>query len=258
MELRDRIAVVTGGGSGIGAALARRFHAAGAAHVAVADLDPDAAAAVASEVEGSVHQLDVADEAAVHALVESVMATAGPIDVFCANAGVAVGGGLDADDAAWQRSWDVNVMSQLYAARAVLPGMVARGEGHLMLTASAAGVTTSLDSAPYAVTKHASVALAEWLAIMYGDRGITVSCLAPQFVDTPMGRSAGTTEEGRAWASSVMISAEQVADSVVAAMAAGEFLILPHGEVAEYFQNKAADYQRWLGGMRKLKRGLGL
>ena len=173
------------------------------------------------------------------------------------NAGVASGGGLDADDAAWQRSWDVNVMSQVYAARAVLPGMVARGEGHLMLTASAAGVTTSLDSAPYAVTKHGSVALAEWLAIRYGDHGVTVSCLAPQFVDTPMGRLAGTTDEGRAWASRLMITSEEVATAVVAAMATGEFLILPHREVGDYFRNKAENYQRWLGGMRKLQRGLG-
>jgi short-subunit dehydrogenase len=135
--------------------------------------------------------------------------------------------------------------------------MVAKGEGYLMLTPSAAGVTTSLDTAPYAVTKHASVALAEWLSIMYGGEGITVSCLAPQFVDTPMGRLAGTTDEGRAWASSVMISPEEVADAVVAAMATGEFLILPHPEVAQFFRNKAADYDRWLGGMRKLKRGLG-
>ena len=257
MELTDRIAVVTGGGGGIGAALVRRFHAEGAAHVAVADLDGEAATAVAAEVGGSAHQMDAADEQAVLALVETVTARAGPIDVFCANAGVAEPGGLDADEAAWQRSWDVNVMSQVYAARAVLPGMVARGEGYLMLTASAAGITTSLDTAPYAVTKHGAVALAEWLSIMYADQGVTVSCLAPQFVDTPMGRMAGTTEEGRAWASRVMISAEQVADTVMAAMATGEFLILPHGEVLQYFQNKATDYDRWLGGMRKLRRGLG-
>ena len=258
MELRDRIAVITGGGSGIGEALARRFRAEGAAHLAIADLDGDAAARVAGEVGGSAHQLDAADGAAVRALVESVAATAGPIDVFCANAGVAVGGGLEADAASWQRSWEVNVMSQVYAAQAVLPAMVARGEGHLVLTASAAGLTTSLDSAPYAVTKHGSVALAEWLSIMYADQGVTVSCLVPQFVDTPMGRQAGTTEEGRAWASRVMISADEVADAVVAALAAGDFLILPHPEVGQFFQNKAANYDRWLGGMRKLKRGLGI
>jgi NAD(P)-dependent dehydrogenase (short-subunit alcohol dehydrogenase family) len=224
--------------------------------VAVADLDGSAAARLAAEIGGSARQLDAADENAVLELVAAVTASAGPIDVFCANAGIAVPGGLDADDAAWQRSWDVNVMSQVYAARAVLPGMVARGEGYLMLTASAAGVTTSLDTAPYAVTKHASVALAEWLSIMYREHGVTVSCLAPQFVDTPMGRQAGTTEEGRAWASSVMITPDEVADAVVAAMATGEFLILPHPEVAHYFLNKASDYDRWLGGMRRLKRGL--
>lgn len=257
MELRDRVAVVTGAGGGIGAALARRFHLAGAAHVAVADLDADAAGAVAAEVGGSAYIVDVSDEAAVRAMVDEVSTAVGPIDVFCANAGAAVAGGIDAPDADWQRSWDVNVMSQVYAARAVVPGMVARGEGYFVLTASAAGLTTSLDTAPYAVTKHASVALAEWLAITYGDEGITVSCLAPQFVDTPMGRSAGTTESGRSWASSIMIDADTVADEVVAAMEREDFLILPHPEVEEYFRNKAADYGRWLGGMRKLRRGLG-
>lgn len=258
MELTGRVVVVTGGGGGIGAALVRRFHAQGAAHIAVADLDGAAAETVAREVAGSAHQLDAADGAAVASLVESVTSAGGPIDLFCANAGVALPGGVDADPTAWQRSWDVNVMSQVHAARAVLPAMLARGEGYLLLTASAAGVTTSLDTAPYAVTKHASVALAEWLAITYRDRGIGVSCLAPQFVDTPMGRLAGTTPAGTAWAETIMIEPEDVAAAVVEGLRDERFLILPHPEVAQYIQNKAADYDRWLAGMRKLRSGLGL
>ncbi len=257
MDLIDRMAVITGGGGGIGASLSRAFVAAGARHVVVADLDGAAAEAVAADIGGSAWQLDAADAAAVSAMVASVEFEHGPIDVFCANAGIAVAGDVDSDLEVWQRSWDVNVMSQVHAARAVLPGMLTRGEGYLVLTASAAGLTTSLDAAPYAVTKHASVALAEWLAITYGDRGIRVSCLAPQFVDTPMGRSAGASSStAAAWVESIMIAPAEVAASVVAGIRDERFLILPHPEVAEYFQNKAADYDRWLGGMRKLRASL--
>lgn len=258
MELSGRVAVITGGGGGIGAALARRFHAEGAEHVAVCDVDLAAAQAVARAIRGSAHFLDAADRDGVVTVAEAVASAAGPIDVFCANAGMAAAGGLSADASAWQDSWDVNVMSQVYAAQAVLPAMLARGAGYLLLTASAAGLTTSLDSAPYAVTKHASVALAEWLAIAYGDNGISVSCLVPQFVDTPMGRMAGTTDAGRAWAEEIMITPDEVADAVVDAMRDERFLVLPHPEVGDYFSNKARDYERWLGGMRKLRRGLGL
>ena len=257
MELTDRVAVITGGGSGIGASLAHAFSRAGAAHVAVADIDGTAAETVAGAVRGSAWTLDAADQDAVAAMVASVEAGHGHIDLFCANAGIATAGDVDSDVEVWQRTWDVNVMSQVHAARAVLPGMLARGEGYLVLTASAAGLTTSLDAAPYAVTKHASVALAEWLAITYGDRGIRVSCLAPQFVDTPMGRSAGTTPAAAAWVESIMIEPDEVAASVVDGIRDERFLILPHPEVAEYFKSKAADYDRWLGGMRKLRRGLG-
>ena len=256
MELTGRVAVITGGGDGIGAALARRFAAEGAAHIAVADLNGEAAERVAAEVGGSAHQLDAADQAAVVAMAESVADDRGPIDLMCANAGIAVAGGLEAGNDAWQRSWDVNVMSQVYAARAVLPAMLERGEGYLLLTASAAGVTTSLDTAPYAVTKHASVALAEWLAITYGDRGIVVSCLAPQFVDTAMGQLAGETRAAAEWARDIMIGPEAVAVSVAEGLRAEQFLIVPHPDVARYFQNKAGDYDRWLAGMRRLRAGL--
>ncbi|NNC92807.1 MAG: SDR family oxidoreductase [Acidimicrobiia bacterium] len=253
MELAGRVAVITGGGDGIGAALARAFAAEGAAHVAVADLNGQAADAVAAEIGGSSFQLDAADAAAVSAMTESVMRQHGPIDLLCANAGIATAGDVDSEGDTWQRAWNVNVMSQVHAARAVLPSMLARGAGYLMLTSSAAGLTTSLDSAPYAVTKHASIALAEWLAITYGDRGIAVSCLAPQFVDTAMGRSAMTTPAASAWVAQIMIDPADVAASVIAGLRAESFLILPHPEVAGYFQNKAAGYDRWIGGMRKLR-----
>lgn len=254
MDVQNAVVVVTGGGGGIGAALARRFQAEGARHVAVADLDETAAQRIAGEVGGSGYGLDAADAEAVMGLVHSVEEAHGPIDLLCANAGIAAAGGLEAPVADWQRAWDVNVMAQVHAARAVLPSMQARGKGYLLLTASAAGLTTSFDSAPYAVTKHASVALAEWLAVTYGDDGIRVSCLAPQFVDTPMGRLAGEASEGTAtWVRSMMITAEAVADAVVEGLAEERFLILPHPEVAQYFQNKAGDYDRWLAGMRKLR-----
>jgi NAD(P)-dependent dehydrogenase (short-subunit alcohol dehydrogenase family) len=255
MELAGRVAVITGGGDGIGAALARAFAAEGAAHVAVADINGAAAAAVAQEVGGSSFQLDAADAVAVSAMIESVTSEHGPIDLVCANAGIATPGDVDSEGDVWQRAWDVNVMSQVRAARAVLPSMLARGEGYLVLTASAAGLTTSLDSAPYAVTKHASVALAEWLAITYGDRGIGVSCLAPQFVDTVMGRSAMTSPAAAAWVADIMIDPADVAMSVVEGLRDEAFLILPHPEVAGYFQNKAGGYDRWIGGMRKLRAG---
>lgn len=255
MELAGRVAVITGGGDGIGAALARAFAAEGMAHVAVADLNGAAAGTVAGEVGGSSFQLDAADPVAVFEMIESVISAHGPIDLLCANAGIATAGDVDSDVGVWQRAWDVNVMSQVHAARAVVPSMLDRGEGYLVFTASAAGLTTSLDSAPYAVTKHASVALAEWLAITYGDRGIGVSCLAPQFVDTAMGRSAMTSPAAAAWVAEIMIDPGEVATSVVEGVRAGNFLILPHPEVAGYFQNKAADYDRWIGGMRKLRAG---
>jgi NAD(P)-dependent dehydrogenase (short-subunit alcohol dehydrogenase family) len=258
MELRDRVVVVTGAGSGIGAALARRFHRAGARLVAVADIDVKWARGVAEGIGGLAFGLDVADGNAVAVMVEEITAEHGPIDLFCANAGIAIGGGVEAGDEAWQRIWEVNVMSQVYAARAVLPQMIARGEGYLLLTASAAGLLTQLDAAPYSVTKHASVALAEWLAITHAGDGIRVSCLCPQFVNTPMAEAASITPGSAAWVQSVLIEPEEVAEVVLTGIAVEKFLILPHPEVEEYFQNKAGDYERWLGGMRKLRSSMSI
>ena len=186
MKLRDKVAVVTGGASGIGRALCRRFAAEGARGVVVADVDAAGATTVAEEIRGLAVRADVSREDDVIELIKRATAAYGAIDLFCSNAGIALEGGVETPDNDWQRIWDVNVMAHVYAARAVLPGMLARGGGYLLQTASAAGLLTQIGSAPYAVTKHAAVAFAEWLAITYGDRGIRVSCLCPQGVRTNM------------------------------------------------------------------------
>jgi NAD(P)-dependent dehydrogenase (short-subunit alcohol dehydrogenase family) len=254
MELRDRVVIVTGGASGIGAALCRRFAAEGARAVVVADMDGDGAAAVASEIGGTPATTDVAREADVVALVERTIDEHGPVDLFCSNAGIAIGGGVEVPNDEWQRIWEINTMAHVYAARAVLPGMLARGEGYLLNTASAAGLLTNLGAAPYAVTKHAAVALAEWLSITHGDAGIKVSVLCPQGVRTPM--LLGGAELGDDASRMLLAGAIEpvaVAEAVVEGLRAETFLILPHPEVLEFLQRKAGDYDRWLGGMRKLQ-----
>ncbi len=256
MELAGKVVAVTGGASGIGRALAVRFAAEGAA-VAVLDLDGDGAAAVAAETGGRSWPLDVTDEDATRAAVTAIEESLGPIDLLCLNAGVATGGGVEAPDEAWQRTWEVNFMSHVWALRAVLPSMLARREGYLLHTASAAGLLTNIGAAPYAVTKHAVVALAEWLALTYGDRGITVSCLCPQFVDTPMLDLFDEGGDMRQWVHSVAIGPDAVAEVVVQGLRDERFLILPHPEVAAFFARKATDYDRWLAGMRKLQQSVG-
>ena len=200
-EAAGKVAVVTGGASGIGRALCRRFAAEGARGVVVADVDAAGAAQVAREIGGLAVRTDVSREADIVRLVERAMAAFGAIDLFCSNAGIAMEGGVETSDADWQRIWGINFMAHVYAARAVLPGMLARGRGYLLQTASAAGLLTQIGSAPYAVTKHAAVSLAEWLAVTYGDRGIRVSCLCPQGVRTNMLAEAetrdGTLSAGR-------------------------------------------------------------
>jgi NAD(P)-dependent dehydrogenase (short-subunit alcohol dehydrogenase family) len=224
--------------------------------VTVADIDGAAAEKVATEIGALAIGTNVAVEADVQHLVAETERQHGPVDLFFSNAGIAVGGSIDASDEDWQRIWDVNVMAHVFAARAVLPGMLDRGEGYLASTASAAGLLTNIGAAPYSVTKHAAVALAEWLSVTYGDAGIKVSCLCPQGVATNM--LLGGTDIGSVGASVVMQAAgvlqpEEVADAVVEGLRAETFLILPHPEVKEYFQRKADDYDRWLGGMRRLQ-----
>lgn len=251
MHLRDQVAVVTGGGGGIGAALCRRFAAEGARGVVVADRDADAARRVAAEIGGLAVTVDVAVEAEIVELVKKATAAYGPIDLFCSNAGVSAMGGVELPNAEWTRVWGVNVLAHIYAVRAVLPGMLARGRGYLLHTASAAGLLTQLGSAPYSVTKHAAVALAEWLAITYYHAGLRVSCLCPLGVNTELLRSVpgGIGDMLRTNA----LEPDAVADAVVRGLAEERFLILPHPEVAEFFQRKAGDYDRWLRGMRRLQ-----
>ncbi len=252
VEFTGRVTVVTGGGNGIGAAMCRRFAAEGA-RVVVADIDGEAAAAIAAEIGGQPVQVDVADPEHGDALMAAAERAFGPIEVLCLNAGIATDGGVEAGDDAWQRTWEVNVMAHVWAVRAVLPGMIDRGDGYLLHTASAAGLLTNIGAAPYAVTKHAVVALAEWLAVTHGDQGIGVSCLCPQFVKTNMLDEFIDIPGGRALVGDLAIEPSQVAAEVVAGMREGRFLILPHPEVADYFLRKAQDYDRWLAGMRRLQ-----
>jgi NAD(P)-dependent dehydrogenase (short-subunit alcohol dehydrogenase family) len=256
LKLADKIIVVTGGANGIGRALCRRFAAEGARRVVVADIDGVAAQRVADEIGGLAIETDVARESDIARLVMQTTSDVGAIDLFCSNAGMATNGGEETPNAEWQRSWDVNVMAHVYAARHVLPGMLARGEGYLLQTVSAAGLLTHMHSATYAVTKHASLAFAEWLAITYGDRGIKVSALCPQGVRTDMLRRAEAEIDGhsRSFLLDGALEPEQVADDVVRGLADERFFILPHPEVAEYFRRKATDYDRWLKGMRRLLR----
>lgn len=251
MEMKGKVIVVTGGASGIGAAMLRRFRQEGAAGLVVADLNEAQAQAVAAEVGGIAVRTDVSKEADVQALVDRATAHYGRVDVLCSNAGIALGGGLAAPLDDWQRCWDINLMAHVYGARAVLPQMVARGEGYLLQTASAAGLLSHPDSATYAVTKHAVVSLAEWLSMNYGDQGIRVSCLCPQGVRTPM--LLGKDGARKSFLIDAAVTPEKVADDVVQAMREERFLVLPHPEVLDFLRGKTADYDRWLGGMRRLR-----
>jgi NAD(P)-dependent dehydrogenase (short-subunit alcohol dehydrogenase family) len=251
MKLTDKIVVVTGGGNGIGRALCERFAAEGAKAIIAADVDGDAAREVAGQIGGQAIETDVSREADVARLAAQVLEQHGAIDLFCSNAGIAVDGDENTPSSEWARCWDVNVMAHVYAARAVLPAMLARGEGYLLQTVSAAGLLTHPQSATYAVTKHASLAFAEWISIAYGDRGIKVSALCPQGVRTDMLRRAASG--GRTFLVDSALEPTQVADEVVKGLEAEHFLILPHPEVAEYVRRRATDHERWLRGMRRLR-----
>jgi len=242
MKLADKVCVVTGGGRGIGQALATRFAAEGARAVVIADLALPQDQGIAC---------DVSKEDEVARLVETVISRHGRIDLFCSNAGIIERSGLDAPLEAWRRTMDVNFMAHLYAARAVVPHMLAQGGGYLLQTASAAGLLMQVDSATYTVSKHAAVAFAEWLSVNYHERGIRVSCLCPQGVRTPM--LLGPSGDRKSFLLEGSVSAETVAECCVRAIEAETFLVLPHPEVADYEQRKTADRDRWLGGMRRMK-----
>ncbi len=236
MNIAGKVVAITGGARGIGGALARRFAQEGARHVAVADLH------------GLSKSVDVSKEAELVAFIDETERAHGPIDLFCSNAGIAVGRGLETPNETWQKIWEVNLMAHVYAARHLVPRMIARGGGYLLHTASAAGLLSQIGSATYAVTKHAVVSLAEWIAITHAHEGIKVSVLCPQAVRTDM--IAGN--EGDVASVDGIIEPEQVADAVVAGLAAEKFLILPHASVAHYMQRKATDRDRWIAGMNRL------
>lgn len=254
MQLKDKVAVVTGGANGIGRALCERFAREGARGVVVSDIDADNARLVAESIGGLTESLafvaDVSREIEVQDLVNAANEKFGQIDLFCSNAGIATLGIEDEPNAVWQKTWDVNLMAHVYAARAVLPQMLARGDGYVLATASAAGLLTQIGSAPYAVTKHAAVAYAEWLSVTYHNRGLRVSCLCPQGVETAM--TAGAHPVAKFLRENA-ITVETVADAVIDGLEKERFLILPHPEVGEYFKNKANDYERWLRALRRLR-----
>ncbi|SCL13788.1 Short-chain dehydrogenase [Micromonospora nigra] len=251
LPLPGAAVVVTGAGSGIGAALAARFATAGA-RVVVNDLDPAAAGAVATRIGGLSFPADAADPAGVADLVDFARARLGTVDLYCANAGVAPGGGADAPAEAWDRAWRVNVMSHVYAARELLPHWLATGRGRLLVTVSAAGLLTLLGKAPYSVTKHAALSFAEWLRATYAHRGVTVQALCPQGVRTPM--LAAADGMSAALLDATAVTAEQVADCAVDALTGDRFLVLPHPEVADWYAGRAADPDRWLRAMNRTQR----
>lgn len=255
MEMQGKVVIVTGAGRGIGAAMCRQFAAAGAARVIVSDRDAEAAAAVAEGIGPtalSIH-CDVACESQVADMVQQVLAQEQRIDLFCSNAGITVKGGLESSNADWQRMWEVNVMSRLYAARAVIPHMLERGTGYLVQTASAAGLLTEIGSASYSVTKHADLAMAEWLSTHYGRQGIRVSCVCPLGVETDM---LDETDPIHRYLQLRSITADQAATSILEGIRSEQFLILPHPEVLEFFRLKGENYDRWLRGMQRMQQKL--
>ncbi len=253
MDVKDRVVAVTGGGNGIGRALAMEAHRRGARAVAVADLDGAAAEACADACGGRAWATDVGDDQAVGRFIEGAEAFAGPIDIYCSNAGIHRTGGVNTSAADWQTCWDVNVMSHAYATRRLAAPMAERG-GYFLITASAAGLLSQIGSATYAVTKHAALAYAEWLSIAWGERGLGVSALCPQAVRTDM---IADLEDGGVAGLDGVLEPEDVARAAFDGMAAGTFLILPHPNVAEYVRRKAADPERWLRGMRRLQERFG-
>jgi NAD(P)-dependent dehydrogenase (short-subunit alcohol dehydrogenase family) len=253
MELKDKICVVTGAASGIGKALCLAFADAGAKEVICVDLNGAGAAETAEAVGGAAYTVDVSNEAEITKMIDSVEKDIGPIDLYWSNAGIAVGGGMDTPNDEWQRTWEINVMAHVWAARHLVPLMKARGGGYLLNTASAAGLLNQIGSASYGVTKHAAVGLAEWIALTHGDDGIKVSVLCPQAVRTEMTRG----HEDHVAAINGMMEPEPVAEICIEAIRDETFLILPHEDVREYMKNKTNDYDRWIGGMRKLNRKFG-
>lgn len=258
MQLTNKVIVVTGGANGIGLALARRFKKAGAKHITVADLDGDKVQAAAKEIGGLGIKCDVSREDDIKNVIAQTEKAAGPIDLFCSNAGIAVSdpdfeNAASAPDAVWEKNWRIHVMAHVYAARALLPGMIERKQGYFLNTVSAAGLLSQIGSGTYSATKHAAIGFAEHLAITHKDHGIRVSVLCPQAVRTAM-LGDSESDAGKSAAVDGVLTPEQVAETVQQGIEAETFLILPHAQVAQYIQKKATEYDRWIGGMAKLRR----
>lgn len=254
MKLQGKTVVVTGGASGIGRGLVKRFKEEGAANIVIADINAEELEEFAAEMGATAQLCDVSSEEQVKHLVKSTEERFGQIDLFCGNAGIIAKGGVETPNEAWEKMWAVNVMAHVYATRHALPAMIERGEGYFLITASAAGLLSQVGSATYSVTKHAAVALAEWIQITHGAEGIKVSALCPQAVESKM---TADTQGGGVAGQDGMLSADQVADVVVKCLDEERFMVLPHPEVEKYFQNKANDYQRWLRGMQRLQEQFG-
>ncbi|MBM89225.1 MAG: short-chain dehydrogenase [Gammaproteobacteria bacterium] len=252
MQVKDKVVVITGAASGIGKALSERFATENASAIVVTDIDSEGVTSTVNKIKDQAQTLgitcDVRQEEEIKVLVEKTIDEFGHIDLFCSNAGIFTAGGEHISTDKWQAIWEIDLMSHVFAARAVLPGMLERGEGYLLNTASAAGLLNQVGSAPYAVTKHAVIGFAEWLSITYGNKGIRVSVLCPQAVRTAM--TAGG--DGGVAGLDGMLEPEQLADTVVETLAQERFLVLPHPEVLTYMRRKTDDYDRWLGGMRRL------
>jgi len=250
MIIEKSCVVVTGAANGIGCALSYALARKGAAHVICADIDIEGAKKVATEINGTAMQVDVGFESQISDLISYVEETIAPIDLFCSNAGVLTLGGVEVDNDSWQKTWDINVMSHVWAARHMLPKMIERGGGHFLNTASAAGLLNQIGAAPYGVTKHAAVGFAEWLAITYGDSGIGVSVLCPQAVRSNMIRGL----EDQVASIDGILEPDVVAMACIEAIESERFLILPHRKVLGYMRAKSMDYDRWIRGMQKLKK----
>lgn len=253
MELKDKIIVITGAASGIGRAMALRFAREGAKKIICADINLEGAQETADQIDGVAFAVNVAVEAEIADMISTVEQEVGPIDLFCSNAGILTTGGVEVPNDDWQRIWEINVMAHIWAARHLVPKMTERGGGYFLNTASAAGLLNQVGSAPYGVTKHAAVGLAEWIAMTYGDQGIKVSVLCPQAVRSEMTRGH---EDGVASLDG-MLAPEPVAEACVQTIRDETFLVLPHPEVANYMRNKTDNYDKWIGGMRKLNRHYG-
>jgi len=253
MKIQGKTVVVTGGASGIGRGLVKRFKEEGAANIVIADISADELNEFAEEIGATPFVCDVSDEEQVKNLVQMTEEKFGHIDLFCGNAGILSMGGVESSNETWEKTWAVNVMAHVYATRHALPKMIERGEGYFLITASAAGLLSQVGSATYSVTKHAALSLAEWVLITHGAQGIKVSALCPQAVESKM--TAGSN--GGVAGQDGMLKPEVVADTVIAGLDEEKFMILPHPEVEKYFRNKATDYQRWIGGMQKLQAQFG-